>query len=107
MNFNTSTNEKSYQFTLAKCVKKGNAQNWLRHFLETLRSLGSFAYRFKNNMKNKRKFRIFATHTAETHYRKFEKNIPRKNVSLSGLSIPIIGLPMLLQENIWADPGNI
>ncbi len=54
MNFNSSTNEKSFH------LRK--------------RSLGSFAYRFKINMKNKRKFRIFATHTAKTHYRKFEKN---------------------------------
>jgi hypothetical protein len=28
-------------------------------------------------------------------------------VSVSDLYIPSIGLPILLQENIWTDPGNI
>ncbi len=50
-------------------------------------------------------------HTAETEYRKFETNIPRKelrslspnfhiHVSVSNLYIPTIGLPILLQENM-------
>ncbi len=55
--------------------------------------------------------------TANTQYRKFETNIPRKgiarpqsqfphiHVSVSGLYIPTIGLPILLQENMWTDPG--
>jgi hypothetical protein len=29
------------------------------------------------------------------------------HVSLSDLYIPMIGLPILLQENMWTDPGNI
>ncbi len=28
------------------------------------------------------------------------------HVSVSDLHIPTIGLPILLQENMWADPGN-
>jgi hypothetical protein len=27
-------------------------------------------------------------------------------MSVSDLFIPMIGLPILLQENIWTDPGN-
>jgi hypothetical protein len=51
-------------------------------------------------------------------YRKFEPNIPRKgiaghspnfiiHVSVSDLYIPRIGLPILLQENMLTDPGNM
>jgi hypothetical protein len=29
------------------------------------------------------------------------------HVSVSDLYIPTIGLPFLLQENMWIDPGNI
>jgi hypothetical protein len=29
------------------------------------------------------------------------------HVSVSDLYIPRIGLPILLQENMWTDPGNI
>ncbi len=52
--------------------------------------------------------------TAKTQYRKFETNIPRKGIArpqsqsqfpyscaLSDLYIPTIGLPILLQENMW------
>jgi hypothetical protein len=52
--------------------------------------------------------------------RKFETNIPRKGfagpqsnfhvyeyVSVSDLYISTIGLPILLQENMWTDPENI
>jgi|LakMenEpi03Aug12_release.lakeMendotaPanAssembly.Ray.scaffolds.fasta_scaffold767600_1 hypothetical protein len=46
----------------------------------------------------------------------FETNIPRKDieqpqsnfhihVSVSDLYIPTIGLPTLLQENMWTDPA--
>ncbi len=28
------------------------------------------------------------------------------HVSVSDLYIPTIGLPILLQENMWTDPGN-
>jgi hypothetical protein len=28
------------------------------------------------------------------------------HVSVSNLYIPMIGLPILLQENMWTDPGN-
>ncbi len=57
-------------------------------------------------------------HTARTQYRKFEANIPRKGIwpasfpistfmcLVSDLYIPPIGLPILLQENVWTDPGN-
>jgi hypothetical protein len=29
------------------------------------------------------------------------------DVSVSSLYIPTMGLPILLQENMWSDPGNI
>jgi hypothetical protein len=29
------------------------------------------------------------------------------HVSLSDLYIPMFGLPILLQEKLWTDPGNI
>jgi hypothetical protein len=47
--------------------------------------------------------------TAKTQYRKFETNIPNSyiHVSVRDLYIPLIGLPILLQENRWADLGNI
>jgi hypothetical protein len=58
-------------------------------------------------------------HTAKTQYRKFETNNPRKGIartasvpidihgSVSDLYIPTISLPILLQEKMWTDPGNI
>jgi hypothetical protein len=56
--------------------------------------------------------------TAETQCRKFEANIPRKGIARSQSQFPhsrtcerfiypTIGLPILLQENMWTDPGNI
>ncbi len=36
-------------------------------------------------------------YTAKKQYQKFETNIHRKGICL----------PILLQENMWADPGNI
>jgi hypothetical protein len=57
--------------------------------------------------------------TAKTQYQKFETNIPRKGiarplsqfphscVSVIDLYIPRIGLPILLQENMWTDSRNI
>jgi hypothetical protein len=53
-----------------------------------------------------------------TQYRKFETIIPKKefrglspnfhiHVSVSDFYIPTIGLPILLQENMWTDPGNV
>jgi hypothetical protein len=29
------------------------------------------------------------------------------HVSVSDLNIPTMGLPILLQENMWTDPGNM
>jgi hypothetical protein len=63
----------------------------------------------------------FATlrYTAKNQYRKSETNIPSKrlrghspnfhiHVSVSNFYIfPRFDLPILLQENIWTDPGNI
>jgi hypothetical protein len=57
-------------------------------------------------------------YTAKTQYRKCETNIPRKgiarlqpqfpqHVSVSDLYIPTICLTILLQENMWTNPGNI
>ncbi len=57
-------------------------------------------------------------HIAKTQCRKFETNIPRKetarlqsqssiHVSVSDLYIPLIGLPILLQDNRWTERGNI
>jgi hypothetical protein len=58
-------------------------------------------------------------YTAKTQYTENLKQIfPEKelrglspyfhiHVSVSYLYIPTIGLPNLLQENMWADPGNI
>ncbi len=53
----------------------------------------------------KQNISIRAIHTAKTHYRQFETNIPRKGtrqpqpfyVSVSDLYIPTIGPPILLQ----------
>jgi hypothetical protein len=56
--------------------------------------------------------------TAETQYRKFKPNMSRKgtaplspnshiHVSVSDLYIFLIGLLVLLQENRWAERGNI
>jgi hypothetical protein len=56
--------------------------------------------------------------TAKTQYGKFGANIPRTelrrlspnssiHVSVSDLCIPMIGLSILLQENLWTDPGNM
>ncbi len=47
-----------------------------------------------------------------SHKRKFPGNGPIPNsmhirVSVSDLYIHTIGLPILLQENMWTDPGNI
>jgi hypothetical protein len=56
-------------------------------------------------------------YTAKTQYRKFEKIFPEKelrglspychiHVSVSDLCIPMIGLTILLQENIWTLTPN-
>ncbi len=63
---------------------------------------------------------LFLTvYTAKIQYRKLGINVPRKgnvrpllsqfhiHVHVSDLYIPTIGLPILLQENMWTDPGNI
>jgi hypothetical protein len=50
--------------------------------------------------------------------RKFETNIPTKGIAwpqyqfphscvCEHLYIPTMGLPILLQENMWTDPGNL
>jgi hypothetical protein len=57
-------------------------------------------------------------HAAKTQYqnstqifpeKKLRYHIPNSNIraSASDLYIPTIGLPILLQENRWTDPGNI
>jgi hypothetical protein len=80
-NIHSSSNEKLYKFTLAKCVKKGKAQNWLGHILETLRFSGSFAYRFKNNMKNTETF-IFLLPTLQRHIiENSKKNILKERIA--------------------------
>ncbi len=70
---------------------------------------------------NVHSYKAFNTqrYTAKTQYRKFKTNTPRKGiarslshnfhiyVSLIDLYIPTIGLPILLQENMWADPGDM
>ncbi len=61
---------------------------------------------------------VLTPHTAKTQYWKFETNILRKkfadlgnnfhiHVSVNDLYIPTIGLPILLQENMWTNPGDI
>ncbi len=52
--------------------------------------------------------------TAKTQYRKLETNIPRKETEWLHscfcerfMYIPLIGLPILQQENWWAERGNI
>jgi hypothetical protein len=61
---------------------------------------------------------MYHARTARTVYRKFEINIPGNetarpqshsyiHVSVSVLYILTIGLPILLQENMWTDSGNI
>jgi hypothetical protein len=42
----------------------------------------------------------------EKEYRGLSPN-DHIHVSVSDLYIPTIGLPILLQENRWTDPGNI
>jgi hypothetical protein len=42
----------------------------------------------------------------EKEYRGLSPDI-HINVSVIDLYIPTIGLPILLQENMWTDPGNI
>jgi hypothetical protein len=55
--------------------------------------------------------------TAKKQQRKFEKIFPEKelrghipnfhiHVSASDLYMPTVDLPILLQENMWADAGN-
>jgi hypothetical protein len=58
-------------------------------------------------------------HTAKTQYRKIRNKYSQKRnfaglspnfhiyVSVRDLYILTIGLPILLQENVWTDPGNI
>jgi hypothetical protein len=57
------------------------------------------------------------THTAKTKYQKSKQIFPEKElrghrpnfhilVCVSDLYILRIGLPFLLQENMWTDPGN-
>jgi hypothetical protein len=58
-------------------------------------------------------------HTLQRHYTENSKHIfPEKellglspnsyiHVSMCNLNIPTTGLPILLQENRWTDPGNI
>jgi hypothetical protein len=57
-------------------------------------------------------------YTGKTQYRKFETNIPRKEIArpqsqfphscvCERFIFPTICLPILLQENMRADPGNI
>jgi hypothetical protein len=66
-----------------------------------------------------RTFTVVGKHTAKNQYRnKFETDIPRKelrghspifhiHVSVSDLYIPTADLPILQQEIMWTDPGNI
>jgi hypothetical protein len=42
----------------------------------------------------------------EKELRGFKPNF-HIHVSVSDLCIPTIGLPILMQENMWTDPGNI
>ena len=57
------------------------------------------------------------SYTAKTQYQKFETSIPNKEIVLcqsqfphscvcQRFIIPTIGLPILLLENKWTDPGN-
>ncbi len=53
-------------------------------------------------------------HNTENSKQIFPENVLRAlspnsyiHVSVSDLHIPTIGLPILLQENVWTDPGNI
>jgi hypothetical protein len=57
-------------------------------------------------------------YNAKTQYRESKPIFPEKDlrglssnfhihVSVSDLNIPTIGLPILLQGNLWIDPGNI
>jgi hypothetical protein len=70
--------------------------------------------RKENNPGNRKR----AECTAKKQYQKFDTNILRKelrglspnfhiHVSVSDLYILTIGLPILLQENMWIDPGKI
>jgi hypothetical protein len=61
---------------------------------------------------------IISPYTAKTQYQKMETNIPRKGITSLSPNIHIqmsvkdfyilrIGLPVLLQENMWTDSGNM
>jgi hypothetical protein len=62
---------------------------------------------------------VSSRHTLQRHNNENSKQIfPEKelrglspnfriHVFVSDLYIPMIGLPILLQENMWTDPGNI
>jgi hypothetical protein len=49
--------------------------------------------------------------TAKTQYRKIETNILRKGIARLSpnfhIHMPMSDLYILLQENMWMDPGNI
>jgi hypothetical protein len=49
------------------------------------------------------KIRKLATNIPRNEFRSLSPNI-HIHVSVSNLYIPTIGLPILLQENMWADP---
>jgi hypothetical protein len=59
----------------------------------------SFALQRHNTVNSKQIF-------PETELRGLSPNF-HIHVSVSDLYIPRIGLPILLQENMWTDPGNI
>jgi hypothetical protein len=57
---------------------------------------------------------IYSIHCNENHIYVFPEKELRGlslnfhiHVSVSELYISMIGLPILLQENMWTDPGNI
>jgi hypothetical protein len=61
----------------------------------------------------------YSCHTLQGNYTEIRKKYSQKkkllglrpnfhiHVSVSDLHIPTIGLPILLQENMWPDPGKI
>jgi hypothetical protein len=61
---------------------------------------------------------MYILHTAKTQYRKYETKYPRKGIAWPQSQFPHLcvcerfiyshhGLPILLQENMWTDPGYI
>jgi hypothetical protein len=60
-------------------------------------------------IKNSKSRSIKANFTVQQRHdtENLKQIFPEKELSVSDLDIPRIGLPILLQANMWTDPGNV